>query len=545
MKAVGSMKIGLFLGYGPDTVLGKEGLGRYLGNLIKSLQATGNQVTVACPKWLCDTLEELFKDFSIDKEEVGLIVTSKIPVICRLFRWKARRQRRKRTKIFKKGIQWGAHFWVDVITSITNIFLFGLFLLAAFFLAIILIPMIAIAGLAGCLFLLICKVAGKYNSRIKFVFEQLMKVYEVICYDGMRTFAVIYYQLIENSQKQLVKKINESKKLDLWYSPAIFWPAFNEIKAKKVINVPDLVTIEFAEKWGGRKDILHSSKHCEKTISNGNYFIVYGNYVKESVLIHKFNKAEKNVAVIPHGVNDMKPYITIDSQVVCNMGMQETFTKSYCKNLLQTLAPHSREMTEYIREYRFDDVKYIFYPSQLRPHKNILNLVKAYEYLLRKKYVRIKLFFTCNPDDDAEVKEYVFGHRLQYDILFFHQISVQQLAALYKRAELVVNPTLYEGGFPFTFGEGMSVGTPSVMSRIPQVLEMTDDCGWEDYLFDPYDYKDIASKIMYGLEHRMELVSAQKQLFDNMKKRTWEVVGKEYVEVFKYFVEQKDEEEML
>ena len=36
------MKVGLFLGYGPDVVLGKEGLGRYLGNLIRNLHASGN-----------------------------------------------------------------------------------------------------------------------------------------------------------------------------------------------------------------------------------------------------------------------------------------------------------------------------------------------------------------------------------------------------------------------------------------------------------------------------------------------------------------------
>ena len=79
------MKVGLFLGYGPDTVLGKEGLGRYLGNLIRNLQSNGNEVAIACPEWNLDALDRLFKDFGIDYNSVDFIIANKIPVIWRLY----------------------------------------------------------------------------------------------------------------------------------------------------------------------------------------------------------------------------------------------------------------------------------------------------------------------------------------------------------------------------------------------------------------------------------------------------------------------------
>lgn len=533
------MRVGIFLGYGPDIVLGKEGLGRYLGNLIKNLQTVGNQVTIACPKWLCSTLEDLLEDFFVDINEIEFIIADKMPVLWRIYNWRIKGRRKKRNKLLRKGFQWSAEFWVDVMSSITNIFLFLLIILFLLCMAVISLPFILIGSLVCWLVLLMKNIYQKGNNRVKSAFIQLIKVYEEVCYESLGIFLVFYYKFMENAQRTLVKKINKSQKLDVWYSPAIFWPIFNDIDAKKVINAPDLVTMEFATKWGDRISTLYSSKQCEKTISNGENFIVYAGYVKESLLEQKFNINEKNIVVIPHGINDMEQYIAFDHKIICKM--EETLIKRYCKGLLQTLVQNTKEVTDYVRGFQFADVPYIFYPSQLRLHKNILNLVKAYEYLLRKKYVRIKLFLTCSLDDGLDVKKYIHKHRLQYDILCFNNVSVQQLAALYRCADLVVNPTLYEGGFPFTFGEGMSVGTPSVMSRIPQVTETVDGYDWDDYLFDPYDYKDMANKIIYGLEHREELISVQQVLFDDMKRRTWEVIGKEYVEAFQYFME-KDEE---
>lgn len=535
------MKVGIFLGYGPDVVLGKEGLGRYLGNLTKNLQITGNQITIACPKWLLNDLVALLEDFFVNIDTIEFLMIDKMPVLWRVYIWTTRKRKKRHRKVLKKGLQWSGHLIVDMAASVTNLFIFLVIFLFILCLAVVLLPLAIVGSFGYWLYALLKNISSKCNRRVKSAFKQMLNVYEEICYEGMRIFIVVYYQFVENTQKQLVNKINKLNKIDIWYSPAIFWPAFNNIESKKVINAPDLVTMDFATQWAEHKEIIHNSRLCEQTISEGDYFIVYANYIKKSLLMRKFDKNEKNIIVIPHGINDMNQYISINSKVVCKTGMEEIVIKCYCKSLLQKLSPYTNDIPEYIKGFCFDDVRYMFYPSQLRPHKNILNLVKAYEYLLRKKYVRIKLFLTCNLNNLPEVKKYIFNHRLQYDILCFNNVSVQQLAALYRCADLVVNPTLYEGGFPFTFGEGMSVGTPSVMSRIPQVTETVDGYGWDDYLFDPYDYKDMANKIIYGLEHREELISVQQVLFDDMKRRTWEVIGKEYVEAFQYFMEREKE----
>ena len=123
-------------------------------------------------------------------------------------------------------------------------------------------------------------------------------------------------------------------------------------------------------------------------------------------------------------------------------------------------------------------------------------------------------------------------------ILSFYNITTKQLAALYHQACLVVNPTLYEGGFPFTFGEGMSVGVPSVMSRIPQVCEFTDPYDLDDILFDPYDVEDITNTILYGIENRTCILEKEKKLYDWMKKAFEnKKTGDLYVQAFSYAYE--------
>ncbi|MFD2884495.1 glycosyltransferase [Pseudomonas lini] len=72
-------------------------------------------------------------------------------------------------------------------------------------------------------------------------------------------------------------------------------------------------------------------------------------------------------------------------------------------------------------------------------------------------------------------KKFISEHGLQNDVLCLYGLSIQELAACYKLADLAVNPSLSEGGCPFTFTEALSVGTPVVMARIAVTEEILVD----------------------------------------------------------------------
>jgi glycosyltransferase involved in cell wall biosynthesis len=167
-------------------------------------------------------------------------------------------------------------------------------------------------------------------------------------------------------------------------------------------------------------------------------------------------------------------------------------------------------------------------------------LIKAYEYVLRHKYKQAKLILTGKYDDIPGLETYIKSHRLEFDIISLYHLPEYLLAALYAGAEFVINPSLYEGGFPFTFSEGMSVGTPSIMSRIPQVMEIMDRYDSESFLFDPYDWKDMAEKIVYAMDHRQEIIQKQEIIYTDLKRRTWDIVARDYVNAFKYFIAKEE-----
>jgi glycosyltransferase involved in cell wall biosynthesis len=184
----------------------------------------------------------------------------------------------------------------------------------------------------------------------------------------------------------------------------------------------------------------------------------------------------------------------------------------------------------YLLGFDFSDVRYGLYTSQARPHKNLLPLVQAWEYLIRNRFRGPKLVLTCRLEDDPALHDYIHKNRLQFDVLALSGVPSEVLAALNLLATIAVNPTLFEGGFPFTFPEAYSVGTPSIMSRIPVVLEHVREPELQQQmLFDPHDVASMCERIEWGLSNRQELYEAQRGLYDEVANRSWSVAAADYL----------------
>lgn len=518
------MKIGIFLGYGPQVKLGKEGLGRYVGGLVKGFQEQNHEVTIACPFWLKDTVFELLDTFSIDKSKVNLITTHSNPPLWKIYNIFYKKRKIKREKI--KRILVIKNFFDRILKNIGGsnsffeMFFWGI-ILFLFFIAIF-IPV-----LFFCIFYFIYLFKKNYKKLIKIETSSksnkfFKKIKDKIFF-GDDIKLQIFYNMYDSVLNKLVNIINNNTKVDVWFIPAIFWPQVNYIKGTVVINAPDLVSQEFPF---GFTDVYGSDvaiKRCRETLLNGKYFITYCEFLRKNLLIEQYSKEPINTVSIRHANNDMAPYITIDKNLTKNLMPENEWSDIFAR--------------EIIKVYVEPNVRYIFYASQIRPSKNMLNLVKAYEILLREKFITHKLYVTADLEKETEVSEYIKKHRLENDIISIYNVPAQTLAALYHCADLVVNPTLYEGGFPFTFGEGMSVGTPSIMSDIPQVREVLEVEGLKDIMFDPFDIHSIADKIEWALSNLNDLYKKELVLYKKMSQRSYSLVAKEYVNALQKFIE--------
>lgn len=536
------MKIGIYLAYQPirNFDIKQEGLGRLLSFLVRAFINNGHQVVIACPTWVLDGLYDLFEHENIDTSKIEFLNTKSEPIVYRKYLnyldKKAKKKKLKKRRIRRASTHFADSFIQFLFILNNYVVLAGICILGLIAGALFL-PFYLLYGIGKIFARLVRKT--KIINILNFITKPIHKIKRIVSekYGVYRVLEIMR----EDMAKKLVSHINHMvHPADLWYSPMAFWPEFNKIKGPRVICAPDLVTSEFSTNFSNDYMIAERTDIVRKTLLNGNYFITYCEYVKDNLVVKQLGKEKSNVIAIPHAWNETVEHITVNSEIQKNF--KQEANDLFAHQILQTITNRAVDLAnkDFVglgrSEINLKDIKYIFYASQLRGSKNIFNLIKAYEYLLREKYISEKLILTCNVKNNPQIADYILSHNLQYDILCFYGVSNMQLSALYACAELVVNPTLYEGGFPFTFGEGMSVGTPSIMSDIPQVREVFD--GWEldEYMFDPYDYRSIAATIEKALDTLDDLYHRQKKLYDKYRVRTWNDVGQEYVEAFTHFM---------
>lgn len=560
------MRIGIFLGYGPQTNLRKEGLGRALADNIKGF-INGNKITIACPKWLKKSVVDLLEDHNIDKNMVSFITTSfGAPPIWHVYelltRKKGQRGLKKRifTALLSLVIKAGSKlaksktfvsfiFWI-IIDLLLGILLLIPVLLVCFLIGNIaflfannvriitriIIGLIILVMIAAVLLGLKIKEKNKEKNINKSSTEKKSSEKETSLPKKIKKFLKKYLppdilvspfqDMIDSASEELVRKINNTNSsIDVWYIPALFWPQVTSIrKAPIVLNAPDLVSEEFPIGFSSVESAVYGAMNCRNSLMGAKYFITYSEYLRKQLLINEYGKDENDCIAIPHSSASLYSYLKLDVNADNNFRTNKNFEEEYAKELLDSLHIGLR------------DERYIFYCSQSRPSKNLLTLIKAYEYLVRKRFNNIKLVLTCKIESDEQLEKYLDDNDLHENIVFCHNVSTAKLAALYYCADIVVNPTLYEGGFPFTFCEGMSVGTPSLMSRIPQVQEVLEPAGLEEIMFDPFSWEDLANKIEYWLSKKEKLYEKELPLYSEMAKRTPEVVANDYVKAFEYFI---------
>lgn len=132
--------------------------------------------------------------------------------------------------------------------------------------------------------------------------------------------------------------------------------------------------------------------------------------------------------------------------------------------------------------------RYVLTVGTIEERKNLLLLVKA---LLHTKS-SIPLIVAGKPTAYTEqVKQFINTNNLNNRVVFLHEVSFDELPALYQLATLFVYPSRYEGfGIPVL--EALNSGVP-VIAATGSCLE---EAGGPDSLYvNPDDEQDLAKKI--------------------------------------------------
>ncbi|HIP48875.1 MAG TPA: glycosyltransferase family 1 protein [Lutibacter sp.] len=163
---------------------------------------------------------------------------------------------------------------------------------------------------------------------------------------------------------------------------------------------------------------------------------------------------------------------------------------------------------------------FILNVGAINERKNLLSLIKAIE-----KTGDSLVVVGNGTDYFQKVKDYVTQHNLNNKVRFLQNLTMQEIAVLYRKANLFVYPSIFEGfGIPII--EALYSKTPVITTQGSCFPE----AGGPDtlYLKDSYDIKELQNKI--------ELIKNDSQLKNRMIKNGYNFVQKFNDEhIAKYF----------
>jgi len=293
-----------------------------------------------------------------------------------------------------------------------------------------------------------------------------------------------YFSFKEFFLKGIILK-NLENKVNIFHFPQINLPFY--IPGNLVITIHDLEPLE-RENSVLRKNIFNF--YLRRSLKKAKKVIAISNTTKKNIL-NFYPNIESKIKVI---------YETIDEEFL----KRKINTPKLIKN------------------------RYILYVGNRRKHKNLGNLIKAFN-LVREKYPDLKLIIAGTKFSEVdEVNILKKKLLLENEILEFISVSNKEIINLYANAKALILVSFHEG-FGLPPMEAMAVGTPVILSNLAVLREIY---GGVSLFVNPYDINNISEAILKIIENnklRQDLIwkgSARVKIFDQTK------ITQEYINLY-------------
>lgn len=172
---------------------------------------------------------------------------------------------------------------------------------------------------------------------------------------------------------------------------------------------------------------------------------------------------------------------------------------------------------------------FILYPAATWPHKNHINLVRAYRIMRDKYGLKAKLVLTgIRMQNHDVVEKEIVAQGLRGDIIHLGYLPYEELPLLYNAAGLLVFPSLFEGfGMPVV--EAMASGLPVACSNTTSLPEVGGDAA---VYFDPENPEDIAGKVSGVYQDRGMREALARKGLERARLFTWERTAEETLKIY-------------
>ena len=180
------------------------------------------------------------------------------------------------------------------------------------------------------------------------------------------------------------------------------------------------------------------------------------------------------------------------------------------------------------------DRPFLIYVGNLKPHKNVMTLLRAFAHLHHRKTLAHSLVII---GDDARWKRSILEECSRLGIsnstILIPYVSPELLPKLYAAADLSVMPSTAEGfGLPVL--EAMACGTPVVCSTAASLPEIAGDAA---LFFDPASHEELAERIELLLRSDECRAVLRHKGLQRAKQFTWTDFARKHVELYRQLLD--------
>jgi len=273
---------------------------------------------------------------------------------------------------------------------------------------------------------------------------------------------------------------------DLYHAPHYVLPA--GVRCPSVVTIHDCIHLMFPQYLPNRLAYAYARAQMWSAARRSDCILTVSEASKRDIL-HLFNVRPEKIVVV---------YNAIDSHFA-NTPSEEAVTR--------------------VRERYQLDHKFVLYVGNIKPHKNLVRLIEAFDELRRGDLEDLKLLIIGDQISRLPaLRRAVHRHKLHKQVRFLGYVGDDQLAILYRLASVFVFPSLYEGfGLPPL--EAMASGTPVVTSNVSSLPEVVGDAA---VLVNPYDVDAIVDGLRRVLTDPVLAADMRRKGIERAREFSWE-----------------------
>lgn len=260
---------------------------------------------------------------------------------------------------------------------------------------------------------------------------------------------------------------------------------------KKVVTIHDLIFLRFPQYYSFFDRKIHFWKF-KKAAEQSDLIIAISEQTKQDIM--RFMKIpETKIKVIYQG---------------CHHSFKEE---------------KSPEFLQAVKEKFSLPERFILSVGSIEERKNLLNTVKALqgtEIPLVAVGKKTKYF--------QKIKRFISKNKMEDQVFFPENVSMEELAAIYQLAEVFVYPSVFEGfGIPII--EALFSGTPVIAGNTSSLPEAG---GGDSLYIHPEDIGDLKSKIIFLWNNEAERKRRAEKGLVYVQKFGDEIIAKNMMEIY-------------